>query len=210
MKTNAELRAAARALLGGNIFGNYWLVGLLAVVIYTILASLLSYIPFGAFFMGPVTVGLAAFFLAATRYGSVDIAHMTYAIKTGERFTHTLLVGLFTMLFTFLWALLFIIPGIVKSYAYALAPYLAIERNDLDARGCLAESQRLMAGKKMQLFLLDLSFLGWYILGLLFCGIGIYFVEPYHHAARAEFYCAIVEAPIDTTVEDIPTEGSND
>ena len=210
MKTNAELRAAARAHLGGNIFSNNWLVGLLVVVIYTILASILSYIPFGAFFMGPVTVGIAAFFLAATRYESVDIAHMTYAVKSGERFTLTLLVGLFTMLFTFLWALLFIIPGIVKSYAYALAPYIAVEREDLDARGCLDESQRLMDGKKMQLFLLDLSFLGWYILGLLFCGIGIYFVEPYHHAARAEFYCAIVEAPIDTTVEDIPTEGSTD
>ena len=210
MKTNAELRAAARAHLGGNIFGNNWLVGLLVVVIYTILASILSYIPFGAFFMGPVTVGIAAFFLAATRYESVDIAHMTYAVKSGERFTLTLLVGLFTMLFTFLWALLFIIPGIVKSYAYALAPYIAVEREDLDARACLDESQRLMDGKKMQLFLLDLSFLGWYLLGLLCCGIGIYFVEPYHHAARAEFYCAIVEAPIDTTVEDIPTEGSND
>ena len=201
MKTNAELRAEARAHLGGNIFGNNWLVGLLAVVIYTIVASLLSYIGIGLLFMGPVTVGLAAFFLAATRYGSVDIAHMTYAVKTGERFIRTLLVGILTTIFTFLWALLFVIPGIVKTYAYALAPYLAIEREDLDARGCLDESQRLMNGNKMQLFLLDFSFVGWYILGLLCCGIGVYFVEPYHHAARAEFYNAIVGAPVDAAID---------
>ena len=205
MKTNSELRAAARGRLGGGIFANNWMMGLVAVVIYTLLSGLLSSVAIGVLFLGPLSVGFAAFFLTLSRKGTADIAAMAYGIKSGERFTHTLLVGLFTTLFTFLWSLLFVIPGIVKGYAYALAPYLAVEREDLDARACLAESQRLMDGHKWQLFILDLSFIGWMLLGILCCGIGVYFVEPYRCAARAEFYCALVaapDAPIDTTVED--------
>lgn len=205
MRTNSELRTAARARLGGGIFGNNWMTGLVAAVIFSLLSGLLSSFAIGALFTGPLTVGLAAFFLALSRTGTADIANMTFGIKSGERFTHTLLVGIFTMLFTFLWSLLFIIPGIVKGYAYALAPYLAVEREDLDARACLAESQRLMDGHKWQLFILDLSFIGWMLLGVLCCGIGIYFVEPYRCAARAEFYCDLVaapDAPIDVQAED--------
>lgn len=215
MKTNAELRAAARARLGGGIFGNNWMLGLLATVIFAILSGILSSFAIGALFIGPLTVGLAAFFLIPARGGAMDIANMTYAIKNGDRFTRSMLVEIFTMLFTFLWALLFIIPGIVKSYSYALAPYLAVEREDLDARACLDESQRLMDGHKWQLFILDLSFIGWMLVGILCCCIGIYFVEPYRCAARAEFYCALTEAPkaqnepIDTTAEDIPEESAD-
>lgn len=208
MKTNAELRAAARERLGGGIFANNWMFGLLAVVIFSLLWGVLSSFAIGLLFFGPLTVGLAVFFLFPARGGNMDIANMIFPIKTGERFTRSLLVGLFTMLFTTLWSLLFILPGIVKSYSYALAPYLVAEREELDARACLDESQRLMEGHKWQLFLLDLSFIGWMIVGMLCCCVGIYFVEPYRQAARAEFYCALVEgpvaadAPIDTTVTD--------
>ena len=216
MKTNVELRAAARTRLGGNIFGNFWMVGLVAVVVYSILSTVLSAVPLGFLLVGPLTVALAAFFLSLSRTGVGDIATMIFPIKSSERFIHTLLVGLFTMLFTFLWSLLFIIPGIVKSYAYAMAPYIAIEREDLDARECLAESSRLMEGHKWQLFILDLSFIGWYLLGAIICGIGVYFVDPYRHAARAEFYCALVGAPeaaYDVQAEDIAEdngEGSDE
>ena len=206
MKTNGEIRAAARARLGGGIFGNYWLTALVAVVIYAALSSVLSCFAIGVVFFGVLSVGYAAFFLTLSRRNVADVANMLYSVKSGERFTHSILVGLFTMVFTFLWSLLFLIPGIVKSYAYALAPYLAVEREDLDARECIAESARLMEGHKWQLFLLDLSFIGWYLLGLLCCCIGIYFVEPYRQAARTEFYCSLTDAPIDTTAEDVTTE----
>ena len=196
MKTNREIRAAARASLGGSIFANNWLIALVAIVLVNIATSLISYVPLGILLIGPLTVGLAYFFLTLVRKSeNADVALLGFAFKNGDRIVRTLLIGILTWLFTFLWMLLFIIPGIVKTYAYALAPYIAAEREELDARACIDESQRLMSGHKMQLFLLDLSFIGWYLLGFLCCGIGIFFVMPYTHAARAAFYCELVADP---------------
>ena len=196
MRQNSEIRAEARAALGGNIFSGNWLVALVAIILVTIANSILSYIPLGVIFVGPLTVGLAYFFLTILRKREkADLALLGFAFKGSDRFVRTLLVGILSWIFTFLWMLLFIIPGIVKSYAYALAPYIAAEREELDARACIDESQRLMSGHKMQLFLLDLSFVGWFLVGFLCCGIGIYFAMPYGHAARAAFYCELVADP---------------
>ena len=196
MRPNSEIRAEARASLGNSIFANNWLIALVAIVLVNIATSIVSYIPLGILLVGPLTVSLAYFFLTLARKREhADIALLGFAFKSGDRIVRTLLVGILTWLFTFLWTLLFVIPGIVKSYAYALAPYIAAEREELDARDCIAESQRLMDGHKMQLFLLDLSFVGWYLLGFLCCGIGIFFVMPYFFASRAAFYCELVADP---------------
>ena len=94
----------------------------------------------------------------------------------------------------FLWSLLFVIPGLVKSYSYALAYYLQQEPGgaEREPADILNESRRMMNGYKWQLFCLDFSFIGWYILGALCFGIGTFFVVPYHQQARANFYLARV------------------
>ena len=79
-----------------------------------------------------------------------------------------------------------------------LTYYIAIDRPELSANDCITESRRMMNGHKMQAFLLDLSFLGWLILGSCACGIGTLFVMPYMEAARAAFYEELKAA--DTTV----------
>jgi len=95
---------------------------------------------------------------------------------------------------TLLWLLLFIIPGFVKSYEYSMIPYLLAENPNLSASQAFSLSKQMTTGQKMDLFVLDLSFLGWIILGLICCGIGILFVLPYPEATRAEVYLILKES----------------
>jgi uncharacterized membrane protein len=88
---------------------------------------------------------------------------------------------------------LFIVPGIVKYYAYSMAPYIKNDNPSYDWKQCLDESQRIMAGRKWELFCLDVSFIGWLIIGYLTCGIGMLWVTPYMQAAHTSFYASIAE-----------------
>ena len=85
----------------------------------------------------------------------------------------------------------FVIPGIVKAYAYSMSFFILKDNKDMQAKECLEASEKLMVGHKQQLFALDLSFLGWYFVGALCLGVGILFVIPYHYMARANFYEAL-------------------
>lgn len=132
-----------------------------------------------------------------------------------ENFTQSVLLGFFTSLFTALWSLLFVIPGIIKSYAYSMAFYVQLKSDDKTWRHALNESKRLMRGNKFKLFLLDLSFIGWYIVGSLCLGIGILFVTPYHNQARANFFASIIRNDalnnaLPETIETVETDESTD
>ena len=92
-------------------------------------------------------------------------------------------------LFIFLWSLLFIIPGIYKSYQYRMIPFLLSEDPTMTKDQAFAESKRLMDGNKWKAFVLDLSFLGWDILSALTLGIlGIFYVAPYQAHTNAALY----------------------
>ena len=95
---------------------------------------------------------------------------------------------------TFLWICLFIVPGVVKAYEYSMIPYLLAENPNLSASEAFSLSKQMTTGQKMDLCVLDLSFLGWIILGLICCGIGILFVQPYPEATKAEVYLNLKES----------------
>ena len=92
-------------------------------------------------------------------------------------------------LFTFLWALLLFIPGIVKSYSYRLVPYLLKDHPELSPTEAITRSRQMMDGHKWQAFVFDLSFIGWYLLGFLTLGaVNVFWSNPYHDNAAAAFY----------------------
>ena len=95
---------------------------------------------------------------------------------------------------TLLWLLLLIVPGLIKAYEYSMIPYLLAENPNLSASEAFSLSKQMTTGQKMNLFVLDLSFLGWIILGLICCGIGILFVQPYLEATKAEVYLNLKES----------------
>ena len=97
-----------------------------------------------------------------------------------------------TDLFIWLWSLLFIVPGIIKSYQYRLVPYIMSENPEMSFRDAQAESARLMNGNKWKTFVLDLSFIGWDILSIFTWGLlEIFFVAPYKASTHAALYESI-------------------
>ena len=96
-------------------------------------------------------------------------------------------------LWVFLWTLLLVVPGIIKGYQYRMVPYILAERPDMPYQRAFELSKQMTDGEKMEMFVLDLSFIGWWILGGLCCGIGVLFVNPYYQASWAELYTALRE-----------------
>ena len=189
MKKAREYRAAARETLGHSIFGTKWMYALLAVLVYSLLLGAVSALGvgiLGLLISGPLAYGCVSVFLRIKRNEDekADMSRLFDGFK--EKFGESVVTALLETLFLFLWSLLLIIPGIIKSYSYAATMYLVRERN-LQGNEAITESRKLMNGKKWKLFCLDLSFIGWYIVGMLCLGIGVLWVETYHEAAKTHF-----------------------
>ena len=87
-----------------------------------------------------------------------------------------------------LWTLLFIIPGIIKSYEYSIIPYILADDPEISSKDAFKKAKQMMKGNKWRLFKLEFSFIGWFVLCVLTLGIGTFFLIPYINAANAEFY----------------------
>ena len=133
-------------------------------------------------------VGIAWFAYTVYRGEQPDVGNLFVGFKDG-RFGRVLGGMLLVTLYTILWSLLFIIPGIIKAYQYSMMPYLLIDRSDLSIKECFAMSKEMTAGHKWNLFVLDLSFIGWLLLAVLTFGIlDIFYVTPYLTLAQAGAY----------------------
>ncbi len=92
-------------------------------------------------------------------------------------------------LFVGLWSLLFVIPGVIKSYEYRMVPYLLAEHPEMSSSEVLARSKEMMDGNKWATFVLDLSFIGWALLGAITMGlVFIFWTSPYINATEAALY----------------------
>lgn len=96
--------------------------------------------------------------------------------------------GFLMVLFTYLWMLLLIIPGIIKAFAYSMTPYILKDYPELSANQAINLSVRMMKGHKFDLFYLYLSFIGWGILSVFTLGLGYLWLMPYMYASMAAFY----------------------
>lgn len=186
LKLNSELRAVSRTTLSGN-----WMMAALATLIYLLIAGGVSSIPVAGSVLAiiityPLAYGFAILFLDLFREGKpIDIGKLFDGFKDFGRVWGTLIL---VAIYTILWTCLLIIPGIVKSYSYALTPFILKDEPELKYNAAIEKSMRMMDGYKMKLFLLDLSFIGWMILSILTLGIGLLFLQPYMNTARAAFY----------------------
>lgn len=159
----------------------FLLVAMVMVII--IMAFSLALI---AFVGNPTICGRAKFFCTA-RNGDARFSHLFDNFKGGN-YMPTVKTMFLMSLYQALWSLLFIIPGIIKGYEYALIPYLVAENPHIDSKRAFQISKEAMDGEKFKLFVLQLSFIGWYLLGYLACCVGTLFVVPYQMATEAEFY----------------------
>lgn len=207
MQLNSELRAQARERLEGQ-WGTFVLMTFLMLVIQTILQipgyigsllevlspeNVLASLSFSnisnilSLLALPLSWGLTVSLLRNHREESVDLENLLDGFR-GGRYTRVFCAIFLVNLFTFLWALLLIIPGIMKAFSYALTPYILLDEPELTARQAITRSCEIMEGRRWKLFCLYLSFIGWGILSLLTFGIGFLWLAPYMNASIAAFY----------------------
>jgi uncharacterized membrane protein len=143
-----------------------------------------------AFFIaGPLSIGLCYFFVQVI-LGHEDEITVGTPFRTAVTGYMRKVGGYAWMsLFQYLWTMLFIVPGIIKSFSYAMTPYILGDCPNVGAQDALKLSMRIMNGKKADLFVLYLSFLGWAILSVFTLGVlAIFYVQPYATSAVATFY----------------------
>ena len=153
---------------------------------------------FKLFVGGPIEVGMNRYFLEA-RQDRSDFANLFSMFRAG-RYLNVVKANAWRMLFTFLWLLLFVIPGIIKGYSYSMIPYLMADNPGMDYQRAMKLSMAMTNGEKWNIFVLDLSFIGWYLLGLLACCVGILFVVPYVVATKAELYVTLRQKAIEANL----------
>lgn len=139
-----------------------------------------------AFVANPLEVGCRRFYLRNLNEPA-QVSNIGYGFD--NNYKNVVKTMFFRDLFTFLWSLLLVIPGIVKAYEYQMIPYLLADNPQMTKEQAFAESKRMMSGQKWRAFVLDLSFLGWNILSAITAGIvGIFYVQPYMDATHAALY----------------------
>ena len=213
MATRQEIKKNAKDQLDNYIFSSKWLMLTLVLLVYEIVLgavggvstrysgagemsaaalaifSFVSLVLFvaGIIITGPLGYSITRILTKCSREKKqADFADLAIGFK--ECMSDSILLSVVSKVLIVLWSLLLVIPGIIKSYAYSQAFYIQQDQENKDWRYCLDKSQEMMKGHKWDLFVLDLSFIGWYIVGLLCLGIGILFVTPYHEMAKANFY----------------------
>ena len=163
-------------------------IATVVVLIITIVfvVALIIVIPVSVFLINPLEVGTNRFFVQNLKLDA-NLREICFAFD--HNYLNCVKILFFRDLYVFLWSLLFIIPGIIKAYEYRMVPYILGDNPKIDREEAFALSNMLMQGNKGKAFVLDLSFLGWYILNGLTLGIlGIFYVNPYIKQTNAALY----------------------
>ncbi len=212
MLSSSELRANARYFLGGSIFEQPWLLAVVVSLIYSAITGATNTVTAGfdlnsdnlttvilagyvsiamslilsTVLLVPLDIGVTSYFLKLVRGKQTNIGDTFNGFR--YNFGSNVMLGLMSMLKIMLWSLLFIIPGIIKAYSFAINYYIKLDHPEYDWKTCLSESERMMKGNRCRLFCLQMSFIGWMIVGTLCRGLGTLWVDAYQRTSIALFY----------------------
>ena len=187
--TNYEIRKKAREILGKSIFENGWLYPVLLLLIVGAISAAASVTVVGPLIVFGILMCATSSYILARVRGTTAPEKLDAAIDGAKTdIGGNIITGILHQLFISLWTMLFIIPGIVKGFSYALTYYVKCDNPEMSANEAITESRRLMDGNKMRLFLLQLSFIGWIFLGAITFGVGTLWVSAYMETALAIFY----------------------
>jgi len=208
MKSSAELKFLARENLSGK-----WLIAIIVSVVAWLLTDALTgnsgketveYVWRNEEFVktvvkdsnpmfsliafiigGPINFGLASFFLKLARNQESNFSELFSGFRY---FIKNFVLNFLIMLFTILWFVLLVIPGIIAILRYSMAYYIMKDNPELKPLETIELSKKMMYGHKARLFFLWLSFIGWFLLGIFTFGIGFLYLMPYYNATIANFY----------------------
>ncbi len=193
-----EIKNLAKEQIRGNI-GILFVITILIAVISYLAGSVIGIVPY----VGPIA---SVLFVTAPFLLSQYIIYLNLingkkpeikdAFSGFNDFFSAFKTYLLMLVFTLLWSLLFIIPGIIKAYSYYMSMYILAENKGMSAREAISKSKQMMHGHKMELFVLELSFIGWGLLVAITFGIAAIWVVPYMQATYANFYKKLTEEPV--------------
>ena len=161
------------AIIFNAIFGNGEATTSSVSTVYSMLIS------------GPMTLGYAMFAISIFRRRETSPAEVFYGF---ERFAKAFGLYIVMSIFIFLWTLLLIVPGIIAAFRYSMCFYLLADHPEMGIMEALNESKRLMKGNKWKYFCMNISFIGWMILGCFTLGIGYLWLTPYMEVTTIAFY----------------------
>lgn len=166
---------------------NNWQDLFVGYILFSVISGVFTSIYVGIILLGPLAVGYSVYMLSLIRKKDQKVENLFDGFK--NCFANSLVAGILSYLFIFLWSLLFVIPGIVKAIAYSMVPFLQAEDSNLKGNDALKKSEELMKGHKWEYFKLMFGFIGWILLSILTFGIlYVLYVGPYMQAAKAHFY----------------------
>lgn len=186
MKTeNVVLMRMARESLQGK-----WDVAIGTIVVYLIITGVVQLIPFVGVFIGliingAIALGLALFSLAISRNHQPKVEQL---FEGFNNFATAIVTNILLVVFTLLWTLLLIIPGIIAALSYSMTFYILADNPTIGAMEAIDLSKKMMEGNKTKLFRLGLRFFGLGLLCLLTLGIGFLWLIPFMHVTYAKFY----------------------
>ena len=198
MKTNAEIRNEAKGVLA-NRWGSAIVVIFVAGLLQGLVASpqvafvqpsessSLLYLLALIFVGMPVSLGITMTFLRASRGSELAVEGLFGAFNS-TYYAKSILLNLLTSIYTFLWTMLFIVPGVIKALSYFLAPYILVDNPQLSSEEAICRSMKMMQGHKMDLFLMMLGFWGLAILSTFLLCIPLLWLVPYYMTVFARFY----------------------
>lgn len=173
----------------------------IALALFVILVGI-AYILIQILIHSIYTITMKRVFMEGRTYDVVKTNRATFLFKTKKTVKSCITITL-VQIYQYLWYLT-IIGGIIKSFSYALVPYIVTENPDIDANKAITLSRKMMKGYKWKLFTLYLTFVGWDILDIITLGLsGIFFSNPYKEAALAEFYALVRTAAKENEVENV-------
>ena len=179
-----DFRYMAWEKLRGN-----WTTAVLSYLIMEFIIGLLAFTFIGILVAGPLTVGFSLVAINFVRKNNPQVENLFVPFND---FVRTLVLWVINTVFTFLWTLLLIVPGIIKALSYSMSYYILIDDINISANDARKKSMQMMEGHKWRLFCLYCSFIGWILLSFLTFGILLFWIMPYIKVAQAEFYQSLI------------------
>ena len=188
MKTFGELKTLAKAQINGKI-GVLFVIYLIVIGITLVVGFVPVFGSIANFILGSMfSLGVSWVFLKIARGEEISVRDIFYGF---EDLWTAIKANFFINLFLWLWALLLIIPSIIKAHSYSMTFFILAENKGMPVLEAITLSRKMMDGHKMDLFLLNLSFIGWFFLVAITFGIAGIWVLPYYSATLTNFYLSV-------------------
>jgi uncharacterized membrane protein len=188
--SNSDIMAHARLQLKGK-----WGSVALFTVIYMLIGIIPGSIPkigwtINLIIGGPIAFGISYYFLNFARDKKPVLEDL---FKGFSAFGKTFIAYLLVLIFTILWTLLLIVPGIIAALSYSMTFYILVDNNEISGQDAIRKSKELMMGNKYRYFCFLGRFAGWFLLGIVSLGIGFLWIIPYFMVSNAGFYETLIQ-----------------